>query len=131
MAEAPEALIPGITAPGPTPGAVVSGPCEPTTLAEAMSGGSFPFLGSFLNGGKNYAHQITLGGDGTETAAIGKIIGPSFKSDEIIPAIERLVMTYLDLRTDAAETFLTTFRRLGPIPFKTELYTAKEKHHAA
>jgi len=91
--------------------------------------GHIGILGLEKSGVESY--QITLGGDGTETAAIGKIIGPGFKADEIIPAIERLVMTYLELRTDASEIFLTTFRRLGPIPFKAALYTAKEKHHAA
>ena len=91
--------------------------------------GHIGILGLEKSGVESY--QITLGGDGTETAAIGKIIGPGFNADEIIPAIERLVMAYLELRSDASEVFLTTFRRLGPIPFKTALYPAKEKHHAA
>lgn len=68
------------------------------------------------------SYQITLGGDGTENAAIGERAGPGFSADEIIPAIERLVMAYLDLRTERSETFLETYRRLGLAPFKAALY---------
>ncbi len=91
--------------------------------------GHIGILGLEKSGIESY--QITLGGDGTETAAIGKIIGPGFKADEIIPAVERLITAYLELRLDASETFLITFRRLGPSPFKAALYPAKEKYHAA
>ncbi|MDW3221913.1 MAG: nitrite/sulfite reductase [Paracoccaceae bacterium] len=68
------------------------------------------------------SYQITLGGDGTENAAIGERAGPGFSADDIIPAIERLVMAYLDLRSEPAETFLDTYRRLGLAPFKAALY---------
>ncbi len=47
------------------------------------------------------SYQITLGGDGTQDAAIGERAGPGFSADEIIPAIERIVLAYLDLRHDA------------------------------
>ena len=40
-------------------------------------------------GVENY--QITLGGDGTETATIGARTGPGFAYDEIVPAVERLL----------------------------------------
>ncbi|MFT4962643.1 MAG: sulfite reductase (NADPH) hemoprotein beta-component [Paracoccaceae bacterium] len=68
------------------------------------------------------SYQITLGGDATETATIGERAGPGFSSDDIIPAIERLVFAYLDLRTDPSEEFLHTYRRLGLAPFKSALY---------
>jgi len=83
-------------------------------------GGHIGILGLDRAGVENY--QITLGGDGTETASVGERAGPGFSAEEIIPAIERLVMGYLDLRTDASETFLQTFRRLGMGPFKEVLY---------
>jgi len=63
-----------------------------------------------------------LGGDGTETAMIGERAGPGFAYDEIVPAIERLITAYLELRTDEAEEFLSTYRRLGLAPFKAALY---------
>ena len=63
-----------------------------------------------------------LGGDGTETAAIGERTGPGFSADEIVPAVERLVLAYLDLRNSRDETFLAAYRRLGAAPFKAALY---------
>jgi sulfite reductase (NADPH) hemoprotein beta-component len=82
--------------------------------------GHIGILGLDRAGVENY--QITLGGDGTETAAIGERAGPGFSADEIIPAIERLVLAYLDIRSDRSETFLETYRRTGLTPFKAALY---------
>ncbi|MCD9146501.1 nitrite/sulfite reductase [Pseudophaeobacter flagellatus] len=82
-------------------------------------------LGLDRAGVENY--QITLGGDATETAAIGKRTGPGFAYDEIVPAVERLIEAYLTLRSDAEETFLETYRRLGMEPFKTVLYPEAQK----
>ncbi|MFY9212565.1 MAG: nitrite/sulfite reductase [Aestuariivita sp.] len=79
-------------------------------------------LGLDRAGVENY--QITLGGDATQTAAIGERAGPGFSSDQIIPAIERLVYAYLDLRSSPDETFLQSYRRLGLSPFKAALYPA-------
>ena len=88
--------------------------------------GHIGILGLDRAGVENY--QITLGGDGTETASIGTRAGPGFSADEIVPAIERLVVGYLDLRNDADETFLQAYRRLGAEPFKALLYPeAREK----
>ena len=82
--------------------------------------GHIGILGLDRAGVENY--QITLGGDGTEDAAIGERAGPGFSADEIVPAIERLVLAYLDLRREPAETFLQAYRRLGLAPFKAALY---------
>jgi sulfite reductase (NADPH) hemoprotein beta-component len=67
-------------------------------------------------------YQITLGGDHTETAAVGDRTGPGFGYDEIVPAIERLVAAYLEQRETPKETFLQTYRRTGMGPFKEALY---------
>jgi len=77
------------------------------------------------------SYQITLGGDATETAAIGKTIGPGFAADEIVPAIERLIHAYLGLRSSAQETFIMAFRRLGPAPFKKAVYEKEVNTNAA
>ena len=82
--------------------------------------GHIGILGLDRAGVENY--QITLGGDGTETAAIGDKMGPGFAYDQVVPAIERLVRTYLDKRDGAGETFLMAVRRLGLEPFKEALY---------
>ncbi len=91
--------------------------------------GHIGILGLDRAGVENY--QITLGGDPTETAAIGERAGPGFAYDEIVPAIERLVRAYLDLRQDPGESFLSAYRRLGPAPFKTALYGEGETRDAA
>ena len=91
--------------------------------------GHIGILGLDRAGVENY--QITLGGDGTETTTIGERAGPGFSAEEIVPAIERLVTGYLDLRSDDTETFLQTYRRLGMEPFKAILYPAEDKADAA
>ncbi|PRZ48518.1 nitrite/sulfite reductase [Tritonibacter scottomollicae] len=87
--------------------------------------GHIGILGLDRAGVENY--QITLGGDATETAAIGTRTGPGFAYDEIVPAVERIVATYLEQRESAEEEFLQTYRRVGMEPFKAALYPASEK----
>jgi sulfite reductase (NADPH) hemoprotein beta-component len=65
--------------------------------------GHIGILGLDRAGVENY--QITLGGDHTETAALGERTGPGFPADEIVPAVERIVAAYLDLRADG-ESFI-------------------------
>tara|TARA_R110002110_G_scaffold415612_7_gene652347 strand:+ start:153103 stop:154758 length:1656 start_codon:yes stop_codon:yes gene_type:complete len=72
--------------------------------------------------GEEY-YQITLGGSGAEDATLGDIVGPAFPYDKVVNAIETLVDTYLDVRSDG-ERFLDTYRRLGADPFKEALYDA-------
>ncbi len=68
-------------------------------------------------------YQITLGGDASENAAVGKIVGPAFSYDEVVDAVETIVNTYVELREDG-ERFLETYARLGLGPFKEKLYGA-------
>jgi sulfite reductase (NADPH) hemoprotein beta-component len=91
--------------------------------------GHIGILGLDRAGVENY--QITLGGDHTETAVIGEKTGPGFSAEGIVPAIERLVMAYLDLRDSPEETFLETYRRLGMDPFKSALYDSEDQADAA
>ena len=82
--------------------------------------GHIGILGLDRAGVENY--QVTLGGDHTETAKIGDRAGRGFEAHELVPAIERVVDTYLALRTDKDEEFIETYRRLGLAPFKAALY---------
>ena len=75
-----------------------------------------------LDRGGVETYQITLGGDASESTEIGSRTGPGFGYDEIVPAIERLILAYLDLREAPEESFLETYRRLGMAPFKAALY---------
>ncbi len=91
--------------------------------------GHIGILGLNRAGVENY--QITLGGDGTETAAVGERAGPGFAADDLIPAIERLIEAYLELREAPEETFLDAYRRLGQAPFKAALYPDQVTRNAA
>jgi sulfite reductase (NADPH) hemoprotein beta-component len=91
--------------------------------------GHIGILGLDRAGVENY--QITLGGDHTETAVIGDKTGPGFAYTEIVPAIERIIRAYLDLRQSPQETFLDAYRRVGLAPFKTALYGDAEARDAA
>ena len=66
-------------------------------------------------------YQVTLGGadgsHGSPNATPGKVIGPSFASDEVADVVEALIETYRSIRT-GKETFLETVRRVGIDPFK-------------
>ncbi|KAA2316121.1 nitrite/sulfite reductase [Pseudooceanicola sediminis] len=90
--------------------------------------GHIGILGLDRAGVENY--QITLGGDGTEEATIGQRTGPGFSYEEITDAIERIIRAYLEHRTDAQETFLEAYRRLGADPFKAALYPDKAEGKA-
>ena len=90
--------------------------------------GHIGILGLDRAGVENY--QITLGGDGTETTTIGQRAGPGFAADALIPALERLIDAYLELRQDPEETFLDLYRRLGAAPFKAALYPEPAAHAA-
>ena len=91
--------------------------------------GHIGILGLDRAGVENY--QITLGGDHTEHAAIGDKVGPGFAYDQVVPAIERLLRAYIDLRADKSETFIDAFRRVGPAPFKAALYPEEAARDAA
>ncbi|WP_193335301.1 nitrite/sulfite reductase [Devosia beringensis] len=84
--------------------------------------GHIGILGVEKKGGELY--QITLGGDATELASVGKIIGPGFEAEAVPGAIETLVDTYIARRQSADETFIQAYRRLGEAPFKEALYGA-------
>ncbi|SEP99358.1 sulfite reductase (NADPH) hemoprotein beta-component [Devosia sp. YR412] len=82
--------------------------------------GHIGILGVEKKGGELY--QITLGGDATEHASVGKIIGPGFEAENVPGAIETLVDTYIAQRTSKDESFIEAYRRLGEAPFKEALY---------
>ncbi len=87
--------------------------------------GHVGILGLEKAGIENY--QITLGGDHTETTAIGDRAGPGFSFEQVGPAIERLVDAYISLRADESERFIDTYRRLGLEPFKAALYNEEKE----
>jgi sulfite reductase (NADPH) hemoprotein beta-component len=67
-------------------------------------------------------YQITLGGSAEDDASVGKIIGPGFAADQVVPAIEKLLSVYVEQREGEGERFLDTLRRVGVTPFKERVY---------
>ena len=84
--------------------------------------GHIGILGVEKRGEEHY--QLLLGGSGAEDAALAAITGPGFGPEGIVDAVEKVVDTYLKLRSDPQEAFLSAFGRLGPAPFKDALYAA-------
>lgn len=66
-------------------------------------------------------YQVCLGGSSKKDASLGKILGPSFSRDQVTGALEKLLQTYVEKRTDE-ESFLDTYRRIGIKPFKEKVY---------
>jgi len=85
--------------------------------------GNIGILGVDKKGTEHY--QITLGGSPGDDASVGSILGPSFPAEELPQAIETVVSTYLSLRENEKETFLSTYRRVGKEPFKHALYDSE------
>ncbi len=66
-------------------------------------------------------YQILLGGAQGSQAAVAKVIGPAFSSEQVPGAIARMLDVYVAQR-GAGERFLETVRRLGAAPFKAAAY---------
>ena len=66
-------------------------------------------------------YQVCLGGSAARDASIGKILGPSFRQEDMPRVIETLLTTFTELR-EPEEPFLDTYRRVGIEPFKERVY---------
>lgn len=86
--------------------------------------GNIGILGVDKNGEEWY--QVTVGGAQGNDSALGKIIGPSFRAEEMPSVIERLVLTFSENRIQG-ETFIDTLTRIGIEPFKTSVYGHAEQ----
>jgi sulfite reductase (NADPH) hemoprotein beta-component len=82
--------------------------------------GHIGILGVDRKGEENY--QLLLGGSGAEDTSLAAILGPGFNQDGIVNAVEKVVETYLNVRTSADERFLDTYRRVGARTFKEAVY---------
>ena len=76
-------------------------------------------------------YQVSLGGVQGPTAAIGRILGPSFSRGEIPEVVDRLVRTYVALRESADERFIDAVRRVGLDPFKASVYGHADRSERA
>ncbi|WP_168012886.1 nitrite/sulfite reductase [Halomonas salinarum] len=70
--------------------------------------------------GEEY-YQVSLGGNSTDDASLGKILGPSFNREDVPDVIDKVLKVYVETRHDD-ERFLDTYRRIGIKPFKERVY---------
>jgi len=68
-------------------------------------------------------YQLTLGGHAGNKAALGKRLGKAIPKDDVADAIENILNTFIEYRSEE-ETFNTTFERIGVAPFKEKVYAA-------
>ena len=66
-------------------------------------------------------YQITLGGSSANEASLGDRLGPSVARDEVTSVMEKIFLTFKDLR-EGEESFLETVRRIGIEPFQERVY---------
>ncbi|WP_422408903.1 MULTISPECIES: nitrite/sulfite reductase [unclassified Endozoicomonas] len=66
-------------------------------------------------------YQVQVGGSASKEAALGKIIGPSFKREEIPDVLEKILSVYIEQRHED-ELFIDTCQRIGITPFKERVY---------
>lgn len=81
--------------------------------------GHIGILGVDKKGAEFY--QISLGGNQGKDASLGEILGPSFSQADVPDVIDKLLQTFVELRTPE-ETFLEAYRRVGAGPFKERVY---------
>ena len=66
-------------------------------------------------------YQVQLGGNATNDASLGSVLGPSFNADDMPRVVQNLIDVYVDLRVEG-ERFIDTYRRVGMAPFKEKVY---------
>jgi sulfite reductase (NADPH) hemoprotein beta-component len=66
-------------------------------------------------------YQVTLGGAQGTQSALGKVIGRSFRAEEMPDVVERIVDTYRSRRVEG-ESLIETLGRIGIEPFKANVY---------
>jgi sulfite reductase (NADPH) hemoprotein beta-component len=86
--------------------------------------GHIGILGVDKQGAEFY--QISIGGAQGNEASLGKVLGPSVSQDEVPDVIEKLINVYLERRDSEAERFIDVVRRIGPEPFKENVYGAHQ-----
>jgi sulfite reductase (NADPH) hemoprotein beta-component len=82
--------------------------------------GNIGILGIDKQGEEFY--QLMLGGSAGHDASIGQVLGKAFARHEIVGAVEKVLNTYLKIRTSPEDRLIDVVRRVGLGPFKEVLY---------
>lgn len=81
--------------------------------------GHIGILGVDKKGAEFY--QVQLGGNSSNDASLGDVLGPSFSAADVPGVISKLIEVYVSNRTEE-ELFIDTYRRIGAAPFKERVY---------
>jgi sulfite reductase (NADPH) hemoprotein beta-component len=84
--------------------------------------GNIGILGVDKDGEEWY--QVTLGGAQGNNSALGKVIGPSFRAEQMPDVVHRIVETFCEHRVND-EAFIETLARVGIEPFKAGVYAGQ------
>lgn len=66
-------------------------------------------------------YQVSLGGDSGQKARVGKILGPSFKANEVPSVIQKIIDVYVEKR-ELEEPFIDFVHRVDVSTFKERVY---------
>ncbi|WP_028876128.1 nitrite/sulfite reductase [Teredinibacter turnerae] len=66
-------------------------------------------------------YQVQLGGNSSNNASLGAVLGPSFSRADMPDVIRKLIDVYVEKRNES-ELFIDTFQRIGIEPFKERVY---------
>lgn len=66
-------------------------------------------------------YQVQLGGNASNDASLGKVLGPSFSRADMPGVMQKLIDVFVEQRQDQ-ELFIDTYRRIGLAPFKERVY---------
>jgi sulfite reductase (NADPH) hemoprotein beta-component len=70
-------------------------------------------------------YQVSLGGEQGNDAKLARVIGPSFKAEEMPDVVSSLIETFVEQRIEG-ERFIETYQRVGLAPFKERVYAARQ-----
>jgi sulfite reductase (NADPH) hemoprotein beta-component len=66
-------------------------------------------------------YQVQLGGNQSNNASLGKVLGPAFSRDEMPAVVRKLFDVYVENRQQE-EPFVDCYQRIGIEPFKERVY---------
>jgi sulfite reductase (NADPH) hemoprotein beta-component len=81
--------------------------------------GNIGVLGVDKDGAEWY--QVSLGGEQGVGAKLARVIGPSFKAEQMPDVVSKVIDTFVAFR-EGDERFIDTYQRIGITPFKERVY---------
>ena len=68
---------------------------------------------------------MSQGGEQGNQAKLARVMGPSFKAEEMPDVVSKLIEIFVEQRVDG-ENFIDTYQRIGMAPFKERVYASRQ-----